>query len=109
MLSLLKSHCLIQNTHCRPITSSHLPKPHQISARYDGVRYGNRVEEGGSLDDMYEATRAAGFGDEVQRRILIGTYALSAGYYDAYYLKAQKVRRLIRNDFDEAFKSVDAI
>ena len=78
-------------------------------ARYDGVRYGNRVEEGGSLDDMYEATRAAGFGDEVQRRILIGTYALSAGYYDAYYLKAQKVRRLIRNDFDEAFKSVDAI
>ncbi|MGC6517171.1 MAG: Asp-tRNA(Asn)/Glu-tRNA(Gln) amidotransferase subunit GatA [Candidatus Puniceispirillaceae bacterium] len=78
-------------------------------ARYDGVRYGNRVEEGGSLDDMYEVTRAAGFGDEVQRRILIGTYALSAGYYDAYYLKAQKVRRLIRNDFDEAFKSVDAI
>ena len=78
-------------------------------ARYDGVRYGNRIEEGGSLDDMYEMTRAAGFGDEVQRRILIGTYALSAGYYDAYYLKAQKVRRLIRNDFDEAFKSVDAI
>ncbi len=78
-------------------------------ARYDGVRYGNRIEEGGSLDDMYEITRAAGFGDEVQRRILIGTYALSAGYYDAYYLKAQKVRRLIRNDFDEAFKQVDAI
>ena len=78
-------------------------------ARYDGVRYGNRIEEGGSLDDMYEMTRAAGFGDEVQRRILIGTYALSAGYYDAYYLKAQKVRRLIRNDFDKAFKAVDAI
>lgn len=78
-------------------------------ARYDGVRYGNRIEEGGSLDDMYEMTRAAGFGEEVQRRIMIGTYALSAGYYDAYYLKAQKVRRLIRNDFDEAFKSVDAI
>ena len=78
-------------------------------ARYDGVRYGNRVEEGGSLDDMYEMTRAAGFGEEVQRRILIGTYALSAGYYDAYYLKAQKVRRLIRNDFDQAFQSVDAI
>ncbi|MGC6530045.1 MAG: Asp-tRNA(Asn)/Glu-tRNA(Gln) amidotransferase subunit GatA [Candidatus Puniceispirillaceae bacterium] len=78
-------------------------------ARYDGVRYGNRIEEGGSLDDMYEITRAAGFGDEVQRRILIGTYALSAGYYDAYYLKAQKVRRLIRNDFDEAFKQVGAI
>ena len=78
-------------------------------ARYDGVRYGNRIEEGGSLDDMYEMTRAAGFGEEVQRRIMIGTYALSAGYYDAYYLKAQKVRRLIRNDFDEAFKSVNAI
>ena len=78
-------------------------------ARYDGVRYGNRIEEGTSLDEMYEATRAAGFGDEVQRRILIGTYALSAGYYDAYYLKAQKVRRLIRHDFDEAFKQVDAI
>ena len=78
-------------------------------ARYDGVRYGNRIEEGGSLDDMYEMTRAAGFGDEVQRRILIGTYALSAGYYDAYYLKAQKVRRLIRQDFDDAFQSVDAI
>ena len=78
-------------------------------ARYDGVRYGNRIEEGGSLDDMYEMTRAAGFGEEVQRRIMIGTYALSAGYYDAYYLKAQKVRRLIRNDFDEAFKTVDAI
>ena len=78
-------------------------------ARYDGVRYGNRIEDGGSLDDMYEMTRAAGFGEEVQRRIMIGTYALSAGYYDAYYLKAQKVRRLIRNDFDEAFKTVDAI
>ena len=78
-------------------------------ARYDGVRYGNRIDEGGSLDEMYEMTRAAGFGEEVQRRILIGTYALSAGYYDAYYLKAQKVRRLIRNDFDDAFKTVDAI
>ena len=77
-------------------------------ARYDGVRYGNRVEAD-SLDDMYGATRAAGFGDEVQRRILIGTYVLSAGYYDAYYLKAQRVRRLIRNDFDEAFAKVDAI
>ena len=78
-------------------------------ARYDGVRYGARVEAGQSLDDMYEATRAAGFGDEVQRRIMIGTYALSAGYYDAYYLKAQQVRRLIKNDFDEAFEKVDAI
>ena len=78
-------------------------------ARYDGVRYGQRVDDGSSLDEMYEATRAAGFGDEVRRRILIGTYALSAGYYDAYYLKAQKIRRLIRNDFDDAFSAVDAI
>jgi aspartyl-tRNA(Asn)/glutamyl-tRNA(Gln) amidotransferase subunit A len=78
-------------------------------ARYDGVRYGLRVEEGGDLDAMYEATRGAGFGAEVRRRILIGTYVLSAGYYDAYYLKAQKVRALIQRDFDEAWGSVDAI
>jgi aspartyl-tRNA(Asn)/glutamyl-tRNA(Gln) amidotransferase subunit A len=77
-------------------------------ARYDGVRYGNRIE-GDSLDEMYALTRAEGFGDEVQRRIMIGTYVLSAGYYDAYYLKAQRVRRLIKNDFDDAFNQVDAI
>ena len=77
-------------------------------ARYDGVRYGNRIEAD-LLDDMYGLTRAEGFGDEVQRRIMIGTYVLSAGYYDAYYLKAQRVRRLIKNDFDDAFVSVDAI
>jgi aspartyl-tRNA(Asn)/glutamyl-tRNA(Gln) amidotransferase subunit A len=77
-------------------------------ARYDGVRYGSRVEAD-SLDGMYEATRAMGFGDEVQRRIMIGTYVLSAGYYDAYYLKAQKVRRLIKNDFDSVFETVDAL
>ena len=77
-------------------------------ARYDGVRYGSRIEAD-SLDGMYEATRAAGFGDEVQRRIMIGTYVLSAGYYDAYYLKAQKVRRLIKNDFDSVFETVDAL
>ena len=77
-------------------------------ARYDGVRYGMRVDAE-TLDGMYEATRAAGFGEEVQRRIMIGTYVLSAGYYDAYYLKAQRVRRLIKNDFDEAFTTVDAI
>ena len=77
-------------------------------ARYDGVRYGLRVEAD-SLDEMYAETRAAGFGEEVQRRILIGTYVLSAGYYDAYYLKAQKVRRLIKQDFDTAFETVDAI
>ena len=77
-------------------------------ARYDGVRYGMRVEAE-TLDGMYEATRAAGFGDEVQRRIMIGTYVLSAGYYDAYYLKAQKVRRLIKQDFDTAFEKVDTL
>ena len=76
-------------------------------ARYDGVRYGMRVEAE-TLDSMYEATRAAGFGDDIQRRIMIGTYVLSAGYYDAYYLKAQKVRRLIKDDFDTVFQSVDA-
>ena len=77
-------------------------------ARYDGVRFGLRVE-GSDLDDMYSRTRAEGFGAEVKRRILIGTYALSAGYYDAYYLKAQKVRTQIANDFKEAFKTVDTI
>jgi aspartyl-tRNA(Asn)/glutamyl-tRNA(Gln) amidotransferase subunit A len=77
-------------------------------ARYDGVRFGLRVP-GESLDAQYEATRAEGFGEEVRRRIMIGTYVLSAGYYDAYYLKAQKVRALIARDFDEAWQSVDAI
>jgi aspartyl-tRNA(Asn)/glutamyl-tRNA(Gln) amidotransferase subunit A len=79
-------------------------------ARYDGVRYGLRVtDKGDSLDDMYEKTRAAGFGDEVKRRIMIGTYVLSAGYYDAYYKKAQKIRTLIANDFKTAYEKVDAI
>jgi aspartyl-tRNA(Asn)/glutamyl-tRNA(Gln) amidotransferase subunit A len=77
-------------------------------ARYDGVKYGYR-SEGENLISMYENTRSEGFGDEVKRRIMIGTYVLSSGYYDAYYLKAQKIRRLIKNDFDEAYKSVDAI
>jgi aspartyl-tRNA(Asn)/glutamyl-tRNA(Gln) amidotransferase subunit A len=77
-------------------------------ARYDGVRYGARVD-GEDLKDLYERTRAAGFGNEVKRRIMIGTYVLSAGYYDAYYLKAQKVRALIKRDFDQAFAKVDAI
>ncbi len=77
-------------------------------ARYDGVRFGAR-EPGVDLDDLYERTRAAGFGAEVRRRILIGTYVLSAGYYDAYYLKAQKVRALILRDFTEAFAGVDAL
>ncbi|MDA0997318.1 MAG: Asp-tRNA(Asn)/Glu-tRNA(Gln) amidotransferase subunit GatA [Proteobacteria bacterium] len=77
-------------------------------ARYDGVRYGLRVE-GDSLDEMYELTRAAGFGAEVQRRVLIGAYVLSAGYYDAYYVKAQKVRSLIFKDFSDAFEDVDVL
>ncbi|HJP23101.1 MAG TPA: Asp-tRNA(Asn)/Glu-tRNA(Gln) amidotransferase subunit GatA [Alphaproteobacteria bacterium] len=77
-------------------------------ARYDGVRYGLR-EEGAELIDMYESTRAAGFGPEVRRRVLIGTYVLSAGYYDAYYIKAQQVRELIAQDFRQAFAGVDAI
>ena len=77
-------------------------------ARYDGVRFGLRVP-GGTLDEMYENTRAAGFGAEVKRRVLIGTYVLSAGYYDAYYLKAQRLRSLILGDFTKAFEKVDAI
>jgi aspartyl-tRNA(Asn)/glutamyl-tRNA(Gln) amidotransferase subunit A len=77
-------------------------------ARYDGVRFGLRIE-GDSLDEMYELTRAAGFGAEVRRRMLIGTYVLSAGYYDAYYLKAQRVRALIAQDFASAFERVDCI
>ena len=78
-------------------------------ARYDGVKYGYRSKAGSNLLDMTSKSRAEGFGDEVQRRILIGTYALSAGYSDAYYKKAQKVRTLIRNDFDNAFKKVDIL
>ena len=78
-------------------------------ARYDGVRYGYRSKQGKDLIEMYEKTRSEGFGDEVKRRILIGTYVLSSGYYDAYYLKAQKVRQLIKKDFDDSFKKIDAI
>lgn len=79
-------------------------------ARYDGVRYGHRTQQKvKSLDEMYELTRSEGFGDEVKKRIMIGTYVLSAGYYDAYYLKAQKVRRIISQDFKSAFEKVDAI
>jgi aspartyl-tRNA(Asn)/glutamyl-tRNA(Gln) amidotransferase subunit A len=77
-------------------------------ARYDGLRYGLR-EEGATLNDVYELTRAAGFGEEVKRRVLIGTYVLSAGYYDAYYLKALKVRRRIADDFNAVFETVDAL
>lgn len=77
-------------------------------ARYDGVRYGLRVE-GNDITDMYEKTRAAGFGAEVKRRVLIGTYVLSAGYYDAYYIKAQKIRTLIAQDFKQAYEKVDVL
>jgi len=78
-------------------------------ARFDGVRYGYRAKGTRTLSDMYRRTRDHGFGAEVKRRIMLGTYALSAGYYDAYYLKAQKVRTLLTGDFDEAFKKVDVI
>ena len=78
-------------------------------ARFDGVRYGYRAQDARTLSEMYRRTRDRGFGAEVKRRIMLGTYALSAGYYDAYYLKAQKVRTLLTQDFDQAFKKVDAI
>jgi aspartyl-tRNA(Asn)/glutamyl-tRNA(Gln) amidotransferase subunit A len=78
-------------------------------ARYDGAKYGYRSKESNSLIDMYTQSRSEGFGEEVKRRIMLGTYVLSAGYYDAYYRKAQKVRRLIKNDFDKAFSEVDII
>lgn len=78
-------------------------------ARYDGVKFGFRTPEAGDLEDMYLQTRSQGFGDEVRRRIMLGTYALSSGYYDAYYLKALKVRTLIRNDFDKAFAQCDML
>ncbi|GMG86584.1 Asp-tRNA(Asn)/Glu-tRNA(Gln) amidotransferase subunit GatA [Biformimicrobium ophioploci] len=86
--------------------------PSEASAnlsRFDGVRYGHRCENPADLRDLYMRSRGEGFGEEVQRRILVGTYALSAGYYDAYYNKAQQVRRLIKNDFVEAYKNVDVI
>ena len=78
-------------------------------ARYDGVRYTNRSADSKNLSDMYTNTRSEGFGTEVKRRIMLGTYVLSAGYYDAYYRKAQKVRRVIKNDFDKAFEQADII
>jgi aspartyl-tRNA(Asn)/glutamyl-tRNA(Gln) amidotransferase subunit A len=78
-------------------------------ARYDGIRFGYRCENPKDLDDFYKRTRGEGFGDEVKRRIMVGTYALSSGYYDAYYLQAQKIRRLISDDFKKAFEKVDVI
>lgn len=78
-------------------------------ARYDGVRYGRRADEPKNLQDLYIRSRSEGFGEEVKRRIILGTYVLSSGYYDAYYLRAQKVRTLIRRDFEQAFQKVDAL
>src|SRR6056297_4232081 len=78
-------------------------------ARYDGVRYGLRADNVNNLSDMFTETRQQGFGDEVKRRIMLGTYVLSSGYYDDFYLKAQKVRTLIKNDFDNLFKEFDLI
>ncbi len=78
-------------------------------SRFDGVRFGRRCDNPADLEDLYKRSRAEGFGDEVKRRIMIGTYALSAGYYDAYYLKAQQLRRLIKQDYDKAFEKVDVI
>ncbi len=94
------------------ISAYYIIAPSEISAnmsRYDGIRFGHLGTEKESLEEIYSSTREEGLGDEVKRRILIGTYALSAGYYDAYYRKAQKVRTLIKQDFDNAFEKVDAI
>jgi aspartyl-tRNA(Asn)/glutamyl-tRNA(Gln) amidotransferase subunit A len=78
-------------------------------SRFDGVKFGHRAQNYTDLNDMYKKTRAEGFGDEVKRRIMIGTYVLSHGYYDAYYLQAQKIRRMIADDFQQAFKLCDVI
>lgn len=94
------------------VSAYYVIAPAEASAnlsRYDGVRYGYRCNNPKDLEDMYKRSRSEGFGDEVKRRILVGTYALSAGFYDAYYLKAQKIRRLIKQDFDTAFEQVDVI
>ena len=94
------------------VSAYYVVAPAEASAnlsRYDGVRYGYRCEDPADLEDMYKRTRSEGFGEEVKRRIMVGTYALSAGFYDAYYRKAQKIRRLIKNDFIDAFDEVDVI
>jgi len=101
----------LPNTHLS-IPAYYVVAPAECSSnleRYDGIRYGYRCEDPENLADLYCRSRAEGFGKEVKRRILIGTYVLSSGYYDAYYLKAQKIRRLIRDDFNQAFKDVDVI
>ena len=102
----------LQHTHYA-LATYYIVAPAEASsnlARYDGVRYGARVApDNGNLDDMYAATRSAGFGAEVKRRIMIGTYVLSAGFYDAYYMKAQKVRALIARDFEQAWSTCDVL
>ena len=101
----------LPNTHLS-IPAYYVVAPAEASSnlsRFDGVRFGYRCDQPVDLEDLYKRSRGEGFGPEVQRRIMIGTYALSAGYYDAYYLQAQKVRRLIKNDFDLAFDKVDVI
>ena len=106
----LKPISLPNQQHCIP--AYYVIAPAEASSnlsRFDGVRFGFRCENPQDLEDLYTRTRGEGFGDEVKRRILIGAYALSAGYYDAYYLKAQQVRQLVSNDFSEAFKEVDVI
>ncbi|MDN5873819.1 MAG: Asp-tRNA(Asn)/Glu-tRNA(Gln) amidotransferase GatCAB subunit A, partial [Sinobacteraceae bacterium] len=107
--------------HCQPVSLPHSPlsvpayyvvAPAEASSnlsRYDGVRYGHRSEHAGTLEALYRNSRAEGFGAEVQRRIMVGTYVLSHGYFDAYYLQAQKVRRLIADDFRKAFEQVDML
>jgi aspartyl-tRNA(Asn)/glutamyl-tRNA(Gln) amidotransferase subunit A len=101
----------LPNSH-QSVSAYYVIAPAEASAnlsRYDGVRYGYRCEDPKDLEDLYKRSRSEGFGAEVKRRIMVGTYALSAGYYDAYYIKAQKIRRLIKNDFDAAFNDVDVI
>ncbi|RKZ99955.1 MAG: Asp-tRNA(Asn)/Glu-tRNA(Gln) amidotransferase subunit GatA, partial [Gammaproteobacteria bacterium] len=101
----------LPNTHLS-VPAYYVVAPAECSSnlsRFDGVRFGYRASEPKDLEDLYTRSRGEGFGDEVKRRILVGAYALSAGYYDAYYLQAQKVRRLIRDDFMQAFEQVDVI
>jgi aspartyl-tRNA(Asn)/glutamyl-tRNA(Gln) amidotransferase subunit A len=101
----------LDNSHLS-VAAYYVIAPAEASAnlsRYDGVRFGHRCNKPVDLEDLYKRSRAEGFGAEVKRRIMVGTYALSAGYYDAYYVKAQRVRRLIKDDFDRVFRDVDVI
>ncbi len=101
----------LDNSHLS-VSAYYVIAPAEASAnlsRYDGVRFGYRCDKPADLEDLYKRSRAEGFGNEVKRRIMVGTYALSAGFYDAYYIKAQKIRRLIKDDFDRAFLDVDVI